>query len=157
MPPAFAAAATSSGVPGPPAIGAASTGRSGRKEGGTPSMVTPARPRRKCELARSARRCQPLPVRGELRLPAQLALRLRVGHDHRGVVADAVAAALAARRPRARYLVGKDARRLAALGRLPVPVLDAVRRRMFGLPAPGTLGLVAGPRATGGSPRPPHQ
>jgi NAD(P)-dependent dehydrogenase (short-subunit alcohol dehydrogenase family) len=73
------------------------------------------------------------------------------------VVADAVAAALAARRPRARYLVGKDARRLAALGRLPVPVLDAVRRRMFGLPAPGTLGLVAGPRATGGSPRPPHQ
>jgi NAD(P)-dependent dehydrogenase (short-subunit alcohol dehydrogenase family) len=37
------------------------------------------------------------------------------------------------------------------------PVLDAVRRRMFGLPAPGTLGLVAGPRATGGSPRPPHQ
>ena len=74
-----------------------------------------------------------------------------------GVVADAVAAALATRRPRARYLVGKDARRLAALGRLPAPVLDAVRRRMFGLPAPGTLALVAGPRATGGSPRPPHQ
>jgi hypothetical protein len=73
------------------------------------------------------------------------------------VVADAVADALSARRPRARYLVGKDARRLATLGRLPAPVLDAVRRRMFGLPAPGTLGLVAGPRATGGSPRPPHQ
>jgi NAD(P)-dependent dehydrogenase (short-subunit alcohol dehydrogenase family) len=74
-----------------------------------------------------------------------------------GVVADAVAAALAARRPRARYLVGKDARRLAVLARMPAPVLDAVRRRMFGLPAPGSLGVVAGPRTTGGSPRPPHQ
>jgi NAD(P)-dependent dehydrogenase (short-subunit alcohol dehydrogenase family) len=73
------------------------------------------------------------------------------------VVADAVAAALAARRPRHRYLVGKDARRLAMLARLPGPVLDAVRRRMFGLPAAGSLGLVAGPRTTGGSPRPPHQ
>jgi NAD(P)-dependent dehydrogenase (short-subunit alcohol dehydrogenase family) len=55
------------------------------------------------------------------------------------VVADAVAAALAARRPRARYLVGRDARRLAVLARLPVPVLDAVRRGLFGLPAPGSL------------------
>jgi NAD(P)-dependent dehydrogenase (short-subunit alcohol dehydrogenase family) len=91
-----------------------------------------------------------------LEMVRRLALLERRG-SRPGVVADAVAAALAARRPRARYLVGKDARRLAALGRLPAPVLDSVRRRMFGLPAPGTLGLVAGPRATGGSPRPPHQ
>jgi hypothetical protein len=70
-------------------------------------------------------------------------VRRLAGRERRGsppeVVAAAVATALAARRPRARYLVGKDARRLAMLGRLPAPVLDALRRRMCGLPAPGAL------------------
>jgi NAD(P)-dependent dehydrogenase (short-subunit alcohol dehydrogenase family) len=73
-----------------------------------------------------------------LEMVRRLAARERRGSPPE-VVADAVAAALAARRPRARYLVGKDARRLAALGRLPAPVFDALRRRMFGLPAPGAL------------------
>jgi NAD(P)-dependent dehydrogenase (short-subunit alcohol dehydrogenase family) len=73
-----------------------------------------------------------------LEMVRRLAARERRGSPPE-VVADAVAAGLAARRPRARYLVGKDARRLAALGRLPAPVFDALRRRMFGLPAPGAL------------------
>ncbi len=54
------------------------------------------------------------------------------------VVADAVATALTARHPHARYLVGKDARRLATLAGLPTPLLDTVRRRIFHLPAPGS-------------------
>lgn len=60
------------------------------------------------------------------------------------VVADRVSRVLAARRPRACYLVGKDSWRLAALGRLPTPVLDAVRRRLFGLPRPGSLAAGGG-------------
>jgi hypothetical protein len=56
-----------------------------------------------------------------------------------GVVAAKIASALAARRPRARYLVGKDARRIATLAAvLPAPALDALRRRLFALPAPGS-------------------
>jgi NAD(P)-dependent dehydrogenase (short-subunit alcohol dehydrogenase family) len=55
------------------------------------------------------------------------------------VVAQVVARALTARRPRARYLVGKDARLLAAIGTyLPIRLQDALRRRLFRLPAPGT-------------------
>jgi NAD(P)-dependent dehydrogenase (short-subunit alcohol dehydrogenase family) len=54
------------------------------------------------------------------------------------VVAAVIAGALSARRPRRRYLVGKDARVLAVLARLPGPLLDAVRRRIFGLPRPGS-------------------
>ena len=58
------------------------------------------------------------------------------------VVAEVVATALTARRPRARYLVGKDARRLAALAAVaPTGVFDALRRRLFGLPAPGSRAL----------------
>jgi NAD(P)-dependent dehydrogenase (short-subunit alcohol dehydrogenase family) len=54
------------------------------------------------------------------------------------VVAAVIAGALSARRPRRRYLVGKDAHVLAVLARLPGPLLDAVRRRIFGLPRPGS-------------------
>ena len=55
------------------------------------------------------------------------------------VVADTVARALAARRPRARYLVGKDARRLATLAAVaPAPLFDALRRRLLHQPAPGS-------------------
>lgn len=55
------------------------------------------------------------------------------------VVAAKIAGALAARRPRARYLVGKDARRIATLAAvLPAPAFDALRRRLFALPAPGS-------------------
>ena len=42
---------------------------------------------------------------------------------------------LDAPRPRRRYLVGKDARLLATLSRLPPMVLDPILRRAFGLPS----------------------
>ena len=63
-----------------------------------------------------------------------------------GVVARVIARALATPRPRARYLAGKNSRRMAILAAtLPTPMLDALRRRLTGQPAPGS-------RAT--SPRP---
>jgi NAD(P)-dependent dehydrogenase (short-subunit alcohol dehydrogenase family) len=53
------------------------------------------------------------------------------------VVADTIATALHSRRPRARYRVGRDTRKLAGLAQLlPTPGLDAVRRRLFQLPVP---------------------
>jgi NAD(P)-dependent dehydrogenase (short-subunit alcohol dehydrogenase family) len=56
-----------------------------------------------------------------------------------GLVADTIAEALTTGRPRSRYLVGKNSRLLATLAAvLPVPALDALRRRLFGLPAPGS-------------------
>jgi NAD(P)-dependent dehydrogenase (short-subunit alcohol dehydrogenase family) len=55
------------------------------------------------------------------------------------VAAATITKALTARRPRAVYLSGKDSRRLAILSRLPAPVLDMARRRVFRLPAPGSL------------------
>ena len=51
------------------------------------------------------------------------------------LVADLIARILDAPRPRARYLVGKDARLLATLSWLPPRVLDLILRRAFGLPA----------------------
>jgi NAD(P)-dependent dehydrogenase (short-subunit alcohol dehydrogenase family) len=55
------------------------------------------------------------------------------------VAAVTITRALTARRPRAVYLSGKDSRRLAILSGLPTPVLDMARRRVFRLPAPGSL------------------
>ena len=55
------------------------------------------------------------------------------------VAAATIARALTAPRPRAVYLCGKDSRRLAMLSGLPAPVLDMARRRVFRLPAPGSL------------------
>lgn len=55
------------------------------------------------------------------------------------VVGVAIERALTAPRPRTCYLVGQDARLLATLGRLPDRLLDALRRRLLGLPAPGSL------------------
>jgi NAD(P)-dependent dehydrogenase (short-subunit alcohol dehydrogenase family) len=56
-----------------------------------------------------------------------------------GVVGDLVLKALTTSRPRARYIVGKDARLLATLSRLlPTGALDAMRRKVFHLPAPGS-------------------
>jgi NAD(P)-dependent dehydrogenase (short-subunit alcohol dehydrogenase family) len=55
------------------------------------------------------------------------------------VAAATIVRALTTRRPRAVYLTGRYSRRLALLSRLPVPVLDRARRRVFRLPAPGTL------------------
>lgn len=56
------------------------------------------------------------------------------------VVAETVERALRASRPRPRYLSGKNARRMATIARLlPVPAQDALRRRLAGQPAPGSL------------------
>jgi NAD(P)-dependent dehydrogenase (short-subunit alcohol dehydrogenase family) len=55
------------------------------------------------------------------------------------VVAATISTALTTPRPRAVYLTGKDARRLAMISTLPAPMLDQARRRIFRLPAPGSL------------------
>ena len=75
-----------------------------------------------------------------------------VARERRGsppeVVAEVVARALTSARPRARYLAGKHARLLAAMNSLlPTPVLDAVRRGIFQLPAPGSMAGPASPPA----------
>ena len=67
------------------------------------------------------------------------ATRIAVARERNGsspdVVADVVLRALTARQPRTRYLVGKDARRLAFLARwAPDPLFDRIRVRLFGLP-----------------------
>jgi NAD(P)-dependent dehydrogenase (short-subunit alcohol dehydrogenase family) len=51
------------------------------------------------------------------------------------VVADTIVRALTTRRPRARYTVGKNALPLSVIARLPIPLADALRRRVFGLPS----------------------
>ena len=55
------------------------------------------------------------------------------------VAAATIIRALTATRPRNVYLTGRDSRRLAILSKLPTPILDAARRRIFQLPAPGSL------------------
>ena len=55
------------------------------------------------------------------------------------VAAATITRALTIPRPRTVYLTGKNSRRLAILSRLPTPVLDMARRRIFRLPAPGSL------------------
>ena len=55
------------------------------------------------------------------------------------VVAETISRALTTSRPRTVYLTGRYARRMATLSLLPTPLLDAARRRVFGLPAPGSL------------------
>ena len=65
--------------------------------------------------------------------------RRETGGSPPDVAAAAVARALTAARPRSVYLCGRFARRLSLLSRLPTPVGDAARRRVFGLPAPGSL------------------
>ena len=70
------------------------------------------------------------------------------------VVAVTIVRALTASRPRTVYLTGKDSRRLAVLSLLPTPVLDAAKRRVFGLPGPGSL---AGGENGGGNDHVPNQ
>jgi NAD(P)-dependent dehydrogenase (short-subunit alcohol dehydrogenase family) len=69
-------------------------------------------------------------------MTSRFAARHARGSDA-GVVAAVVRRAIDARRPRARYLVGKDARLFAMLAWLPPAILDPLRRRIFGLPRPG--------------------
>ena len=64
--------------------------------------------------------------------------RREAGGSSPDVAAATVARALTVARPRSVYLCGRFARRLALISWLPVPVGDAARRRVFGLPAPGS-------------------
>jgi NAD(P)-dependent dehydrogenase (short-subunit alcohol dehydrogenase family) len=54
------------------------------------------------------------------------------------VIADAVVRAVLAPRSPSRVVAGKGSRLMSALVLLPTPLLDALRRRMFALPAPGS-------------------
>ena len=69
-------------------------------------------------------------------MTSRFAARHRRGSDP-DVVAEVVLTALEARRPRARYLVGKDAHLFAVAATLPPFMLDSLRRRIFGLPRAG--------------------
>jgi NAD(P)-dependent dehydrogenase (short-subunit alcohol dehydrogenase family) len=65
------------------------------------------------------------------------------------VVGELVFKTLTTSRPRTHYLVGKHSRLLANLVRfLPTPTLDALRRKVFHLPAPGSR--VSVPAHSGG-------
>lgn len=58
------------------------------------------------------------------------------------IVAKTVERALRASRPRSCYLSGKNAQQMATIARLlPVPAQDALRRRLAGQPAPGSLAV----------------
>ena len=81
------------------------------------------------------------------RMVAQVVRRERNGSPPE-VAAETIVRALTAARPRDLYRTGKFARRMAALSLLPTPVLDALRRRLFGLPAPGSLTRPAPVRPT---------
>lgn len=62
------------------------------------------------------------------------------GSIHTEAVAKVITHALTTTRPRARYLAGKNARRMAvAAAVLPTPAQDALRRRLTHQPAPGSL------------------
>ena len=59
------------------------------------------------------------------------------------VVADKILKVLKTSRPRDRYLVGKDAALMASLVRfVPTRTLDAMRRKIFRLPAPGSRSAI---------------
>ena len=77
----------------------------------------------------------------------QLVAAFGAQHEHGSppeAVARAVARALTAPRPRARYLAGKHSRQMAILAAaLPAPVLDGLRRKRTHQPAPGSR-LTAG-------------
>jgi NAD(P)-dependent dehydrogenase (short-subunit alcohol dehydrogenase family) len=62
-------------------------------------------------------------------------------------VAAVIVRALTSRRPQAHYTVGKNSRRMTLISRLPIPLADAVRRRIFGMPAPGSICLEGLPPA----------
>ena len=76
-------------------------------------------------------------------------LTVGLAREHAGsppeVVAKTIARALSARRPRSRYLAGKDSRRMAVLSAVvPTPLLDALRRKVARQPAPGSARLDTG-------------
>ncbi len=87
-----------------------------------------------------------LPEDGRQRYAGQIesALDSIESQGRRGIpperVAEAVASALRARRPKARYVVGRDARlAIVAKRLLPDRVMDAILRRQMGLPGRGEV------------------
>jgi NAD(P)-dependent dehydrogenase (short-subunit alcohol dehydrogenase family) len=68
------------------------------------------------------------------------------------VVAETVAHALTAARPRAHYLTGRNSRRMALIAKLPTPVQDAIRRRITDQPSPGAPAGRPGRRWSSGVP-----
>jgi NAD(P)-dependent dehydrogenase (short-subunit alcohol dehydrogenase family) len=66
-----------------------------------------------------------------------------IAHENQGsppeVVAQTILRALKSPKPKARYLVGKSANVLATLAKLPPFLLDALLRRILGLPRQGSL------------------
>jgi NAD(P)-dependent dehydrogenase (short-subunit alcohol dehydrogenase family) len=68
-----------------------------------------------------------------------MALARERGGSPPSVVAEVISRAVRSSRPRARYLVGRDSRRLALLARLPAGVRDRMLRKVTGLPRPGSL------------------
>ena len=55
------------------------------------------------------------------------------------LVAELIARVIANPRPKTHYLVGKDSHLLAMVAALPAPILDAMRRKLFALPDPGSF------------------
>jgi NAD(P)-dependent dehydrogenase (short-subunit alcohol dehydrogenase family) len=83
-----------------------------------------------------------LPPEGTARYGGMMREFMRRGYEREQngsppeVVAEAVHEALTAAHPRARYVVGKDARLLATMPRiLPDGLLDRIRYRLFGIPS----------------------
>jgi NAD(P)-dependent dehydrogenase (short-subunit alcohol dehydrogenase family) len=70
------------------------------------------------------------------KMTSRFAARHQRGSDPE-VVAEVVLTALKTRKPRARYLAGKDAQLFALVAKLPPFIQDSVRQRIFGLPRPG--------------------
>jgi NAD(P)-dependent dehydrogenase (short-subunit alcohol dehydrogenase family) len=62
------------------------------------------------------------------------ALKIEAHGSPPDVVAQVILEALTAKKPKSRYLAGKHGRRLALLSRLPDPVFDRIRIKLFGLP-----------------------
>jgi NAD(P)-dependent dehydrogenase (short-subunit alcohol dehydrogenase family) len=72
------------------------------------------------------------------RMIAKIVEESRKGSDPDDVARVVLRAATVAR-PRLRYLVGRSARMPALLAKMPVGVVDTTRRRIFGLPRPGSF------------------
>ena len=72
------------------------------------------------------------------RTAVERALEREEGGSDPDVVAGTVVRAARSRHPRARYLTGRHSSLLAAAATFPPVVLDPIRRRIFGLPKPGS-------------------
>jgi len=101
------------------------------------SISTPAVDKVK---AGNEKRIAELPVEGahlyaeKFRAFTQRAIAREKGGSQPELVAEVVHAALTAKHPKTRYLVGKDSALLATLARwMPDRILDKVRLRIFGL------------------------